>query len=126
MISRFALIGCTRWRIYGNWRRSVMHLRRAAQRILPMLRIALVDGDRNILTALSTMLEAEGFEIEIYYDGQAAWEAFTKNMPDLAVLEIKIPNLDGMDLLQRMRQKTAIPIIFLTTKTDEIDEVLGL
>jgi two-component system response regulator ChvI len=91
-----------------------------------MLRIALVDGDRNILTSLSTMLEAEGFQVEIYYDGQAAWEAFTKNMPDLAVLEIKIPNLDGMDLLQRMRQKTAIPIIFLTTKTDEIDEVLGL
>ena len=77
-----------------------------------MLRIALVDGDRNILTSLSTMLEAEGFEVEIYYDGQAAWEAFTKNMPDLAVLEIKIPSLDGMDLLKRMRQKTAFQLSF--------------
>ena len=91
-----------------------------------MPRIALVDDDRNVLTSVAMMLEAEGFEVEIHYDGQAAWEAFTKNMPDLAVLDIKMPRLDGMDLLQRMRQKTTIPIMFLTAKEDEIDEILGL
>ena len=91
-----------------------------------MPRIALVDDDCNILTSMATMLEAEGFEVEIHYDGQATWEAFTKSMPDLAVLDIKMPRLDGMDLLQRMRQKTTIPIMFLTAKEDEIDEILGL
>jgi two-component system response regulator ChvI len=91
-----------------------------------MPRIALVDDDRNILTPIATMLEAEGFDVEIHYDGQAAWEAFTKSMPDLAVLDIKMPRLDGMDLLQRLRQKTSMPVIFLTSKDDEIDEVLGL
>jgi two-component system response regulator ChvI len=71
-------------------------------------------------------LEAEGFEVETYNDGQAALDAFNKNMPDMAVLDIKMPRMDGMDLLQRMRLKTQIPVIFLTSKDDEIDEVLGL
>ncbi|MFN3662971.1 response regulator transcription factor [Yoonia sp.] len=91
-----------------------------------MPRIALVDDDRNILTSVSMTLEAEGFEVETYSDGQSALDAFTKRMPDLAVLDIKMPRMDGMDLLQRLRQKTSIPIIFLTSKDDEIDEVLGL
>ena len=91
-----------------------------------MPRIALVDDDRNISASVSMMLEVEGFEVEIYCDGQTAWEAFKKNMPNIAVLEIKIPSLDGMDLLQRIRQKSTIPIIFLTSKDDEIDEILGL
>ena len=91
-----------------------------------MPRIALVDDDRNILASVSMMLELEEFEVEIYCDGQTAWEAFKKNMPNIAVLEIKIPSLDGMDLLQRIRQKSTIPIIFLTSKDDEIDEILGL
>lgn len=91
-----------------------------------MSRIALVDDDRNILTSVSMTLEAEGFEVETYNDGQSALEAFTKRMPDMAVLDIKMPRMDGMDLLQRMRQKTSIPVIFLTSKDDEIDEVLGL
>ena len=91
-----------------------------------MPRIALVDNDQNILTPVSMMLEAEGFGVEIHFDGQAAWEAFTKNMPDLAVLEIQMPGLDGLDLLQLVRQKSTIPIIFLTSKEDEIDEILGL
>ena len=91
-----------------------------------MPRIALVDDDRTILASVSMMLEVEGFEVEIYCDGQTAWEAFKKNMPNIAVLEIKIPSLDGMDLLQRIRQKSTIPIIFLTSKDDEIDEILGL
>ncbi|MEL6801286.1 MAG: response regulator transcription factor [Pseudomonadota bacterium] len=91
-----------------------------------MSRIALVDDDRNILTSVSMTLEAEGFEVETYNDGQAALDAFNKKLPDMAVFDIKMPRMDGMDLLQRVRQKTAMPVIFLTSKDDEIDEVLGL
>jgi two-component system response regulator ChvI len=91
-----------------------------------MSRIALVDDDRNILTSVSMTLEAEGFEVETYNDGLSALEAFNKRMPDRAVLDIKMPRMDGMDLLQRLRQKSSIPVIFLTSKDDEIDEVLGL
>jgi len=91
-----------------------------------MAKIALVDDDRNILTSVSMTLEAEGFEVETYNDGQSALDAFEKRLPDMAVLDIKMPRMDGMDLLQRLRQKTSMPVIFLTSKDDEIDEVLGL
>jgi two-component system response regulator ChvI len=92
-----------------------------------MSKIALVDDDRNILTSVSMTLEAEGFEVETYNDGQAgARRVFNKKLPDMAVLDIKMPRMDGMDLLQRLRQKTTMPVIFLTSKDDEIDEVLGL
>ncbi|MGR3542403.1 MAG: response regulator [Hasllibacter sp.] len=91
-----------------------------------MSRIALVDDDRNILTSVSMTLEAEGFDVETYNDGQQALDAFNKKLPDMAVLDIKMPRMDGMDLLQRLRQKTTMPVIFLTSKDDEIDEVLGL
>jgi two-component system, OmpR family, response regulator ChvI len=91
-----------------------------------MARIALVDDDRNILTSVAMTLEAEGFEVETFNDGQSALDAFTRRMPDMAVLDIKMPRMDGMDLLQRLRQKTSMPVIFLTSKDDEIDEVLGL
>jgi two-component system response regulator ChvI len=91
-----------------------------------MSRIALVDDDRNILTSVSLTLESEGFAVETYNDGQSALEAFNRRMPDMAVLDIKMPRMDGMDLLQRLRQKTSIPVIFLTSKDDEIDEILGL
>ena len=91
-----------------------------------MSRIALVDDDRNILTSVAMTLEAEGFEVETYNDGQAAWDAFNKRMPDMAVLDIKMPRMDGMDLLQRLRQRSSMPVIFLTSKDDEIDEVLGM
>ena len=91
-----------------------------------MSRIALVDDDRNILTSVSMTLEAEGFEVETYNDGQSALDAFSRTMPELAVLDIKMPRMDGMDLLQRLRQKSSVPVIFLTSKDDEIDEVLGL
>jgi len=91
-----------------------------------MSKIALVDDDRNILTSVSISLEAEGFEVETYNDGQSALEAFNRKLPDLAVLDIKMPRMDGMELLQRLRQKTQMPVIFLTSKDDEIDEVLGL
>ena len=91
-----------------------------------MSRIALVDDDRNILTSVSMTLEAEGFEVETYNDGQAALDAFNKKLPDMAVFDIKMPRMDGMDLLQRVRQKTSMPVIFLTSKDDEIDELFGL
>ncbi len=89
-------------------------------------RVALVDDDRNILLSVAMTLEAEGFDVETYNDGQSALDAFNRRMPDVAVLDIKMPRMDGMDLLQRLRQKTAMPVIFLTSKDDEIDEVLGL
>ena len=91
-----------------------------------MSRIALVDDDRNILTSVAMTLEAEGFEVETYNDGQSALDAFSKSPPDMGVFDIKMPRMDGMDLLQRVRQKSAMPVIFLTSKDDEIDEVLGL
>ncbi len=91
-----------------------------------MSRIALVDDDRNILTSVSMTLEAEGFEVETYNDGQSALDAFNNRLPDMGVFDIKMPRMDGMDLLQRVRQKTSMPVIFLTSKDDEIDEVLGL
>lgn len=91
-----------------------------------MSKIALVDDDRNILTSVSMTLESEGFEVETYNDGQSALDAFNRRLPDMAVLDIKMPRMDGMELLQRSRQKTNMPVIFLTSKDDEIDEILGL
>ncbi|AHM03894.1 DNA-binding protein response regulator ChvI [Roseibacterium elongatum DSM 19469] len=91
-----------------------------------MARIALVDDDRNILTSVSMTLEAEGFDVETYNDGQSALDAFSRRLPDLGVFDIKMPRMDGMDLLQRLRQKSKVPVIFLTSKDDEIDELMGL
>jgi two-component system response regulator ChvI len=88
--------------------------------------IALVDDDRNILTSVSIALQNEGFTVRIYSDGAAALKALTDNPPDLAVLDIKMPRLDGMELLRRLREKTDLPVIFLTSKDTEIDEALGL
>ena len=91
-----------------------------------MSKIALVDDDRNILTSVSMTLEAEGFDVETYNDGQSALDAFNRRLPDMADLDIKMPRMDGMELLQKLRQKTNKPVIFLTSKDDEIDEILGL
>jgi two-component system response regulator ChvI len=88
--------------------------------------IALVDDDRNILTSVSIALQAEGFAVRIYSDGEAALRAFAENSPDLVVLDIKMPRIDGMEVLRRLREKSQIPVIFLTSKDDEIDEALGL
>jgi two-component system response regulator ChvI len=88
--------------------------------------IALVDDDRNILTSVSIALQAEGFLVRVYSDGDAALKALTDNPPDLAVLDIKMPRMDGMELLRRLREKSALPVIFLTSKDDELDEALGL
>jgi two-component system response regulator ChvI len=88
--------------------------------------IALVDDDRNILTSVSIALQAEGFTVRIYSDGEAALKAFAENAPDLVVLDIKMPRMDGMEVLRRLREKSQVPVIFLTSKDDEIDEALGL
>jgi len=88
--------------------------------------IALVDDDRNILSSLSIALIAEGFVTRLYSDGQAALKALTDNPPELVVCDIKMPNLDGIELLRRLREKNDhLPFIFLTSKTDELDEALG-
>ena len=88
--------------------------------------IALVDDDRNILTSLSVALQSEGFVTRLYSDGEAALKALTDNPPDLAVLDIKMPRMDGMELLRRLRERCDFPVIFLTSKDEELDEALGL
>ena len=88
--------------------------------------IALVDDDRNILTSVTIALEAEGFRVRTYADGQKAWDALSKNPADLAVLDIKMPRMDGMELLRKLREQTDMPVIFLTSKDEEIDQLLGL
>jgi two-component system response regulator ChvI len=88
--------------------------------------IALVDDDRNILTGISMALEREGFKVQTYIDGESALNGLTRNPPDLAVLDIKMPRMDGEELLKKLKKKMSIPIIFLTSKDDEVDELLGL
>ncbi|MEK7246613.1 MAG: response regulator transcription factor [Pseudomonadota bacterium] len=88
--------------------------------------VALVDDDRNILASVSMALEAEGFRVRTYTDGAEALAVFERQPPDLAILDIKMPRLDGMELLKRLRQKSSLPVIFLTSKDDEIDEMMGL
>ena len=92
--------------------------------------IALVDDDRNILTSVSIALQAEGFGTRVYSDGAMALKAFADNPPDLAVFDIKMPQMDGMELLRRVRELGGLagtmPVIFLTSRDDELDEALGL
>ncbi len=88
--------------------------------------IALVDDDRNILTSVSIALESEGYKVETYTDGASALDGLSARKPDLAIFDIKMPRMDGMELLRRLRQKTDLPVIFLTSKDDEIDELFGL
>ena len=88
--------------------------------------IALIDDDRNILTSLSIALEKEGFKVQTYIDGESALIGLTRTPPDLAIIDIKMPKMDGEELLKKLRKKTSLPVIFLTSKDDEIDELLGL
>ena len=88
--------------------------------------IALIDDDRNILTSISIALEKEGFKVQTYVDGESALVGLSRTPPDLAVIDIKMPKMDGEELLKKLRKKTSLPVIFLTSKDDEIDELLGL
>lgn len=88
--------------------------------------IALVDDDRNILTSVSMLLESEGYQVKTYLDGAQALAAFNSQVPDLAILDIKMPRMDGLQLLRALRDKYKFPVIFLTSKDEEIDEILGL
>ncbi len=88
--------------------------------------IALVDDDRNILTAVSIALQTEGFATRVYADGESALKALRENPPDLAVCDIKMPRMDGLELLRRLRETSELPVILLTSKDDEADEALGL
>lgn len=92
----------------------------------PAPSIALIDDDRNIITSLSIALQGEGFMTRLYTDPEAALKALSDNPADLAVCDIKMPRLDGIELLRRLREKSQMPFIFLTSKTDELDEALGL
>ena len=89
-------------------------------------RIALVDDDQNILTSVSLALEADGFEVETYSDGEQGLNGISRRPPDLVILDIKMPRLDGMEVLEKIRKKSNLPVIFLTSKDDEVDEALGL
>ena len=90
------------------------------------IKIALIDDDRNILTSVSMALEAEGFNVKTYMEGEAAIKGLELNPVDLVVSDIKMPRMDGMEVLQKIREKSSVPLIFLTSKDDEIDQVLGL
>ena len=83
--------------------------------------IALVDDDRNILTSVSIALQSEGFVTRLYSDGEVALKALIENPADLAILDVKMPRMDGMELLRRLREKSEIPVIFLTSKDEELD-----
>jgi len=88
--------------------------------------IALVDDDRNILTSISIALEKEGFNVQTYLDGESAYIGITRTPPDLAVIDVKMPKMDGEELLRKLRKKTPLPVILLTSKDEEVDELLGL
>lgn len=88
--------------------------------------IALIDDDRNILTSVSMALETEGFGVKTFSDGEEGLKGVVANPPDLVVLDIKMPRMDGMEVLSKLREQSAIPVIFLTSKDDEVDEVIGL
>ncbi len=89
-------------------------------------KIILVDDDQNILTSVSLALENEGFDVETFIDGEQGLNGIFRKVPDLVVLDIKMPRLDGMEVLEKLRKKSNVPVIFLTSKDDETDEALGL
>ena len=100
----------------------------ANQRILNLMssKITLVDDDRNILTSVSMALEAEGYEITTFNDGESGLKGILDSIPDLVVLDIKMPRMNGLEVLEKLRETLTVPVIFLTSKDDEIDEILGL
>ena len=88
--------------------------------------IFLIDDDKNILTSVSILLETEGFNVKTFSDGESGLNAILKNNPDIAIVDIKMPRLDGIELLKKLRKTSQLPVIFLTSKDTEIDELLGL
>jgi two-component system, OmpR family, response regulator ChvI len=90
-----------------------------------MTTLALVDDDENIVASLKMFFEAEGYNVRTYHDGESALPALTETPPDIAILDVKMPKMDGMELLRRLRQTSELPVIFLTSKDEEIDEVIG-
>ena len=88
--------------------------------------IALVDDDQNILASLSAALSDEGYAVQTYADGAEALEGLGRRPADLAILDIKMPRMDGMELLTELRRRDSLPVIFLTSKDDEVDEIMGL
>ncbi len=89
-------------------------------------RIFLVDDDRNILVSVSMMLEAEGFVVETFNDGESGLNAILEQKPDLVVLDVKMPRMDGIEVISKLREESSVPVIFLTSKDDEVDQVIGL
>src|SRR5215468_12553357 len=90
-----------------------------------MAKITLVDDDENIVASVSLALESHGHQVKAYYDGAAGLQALESDPPDLAILDVKMPRMDGMEVLRRLRQTTDLPVIMLTSKDEEIDEILG-
>ena len=88
--------------------------------------VFLIDDDKNILTSVSILLETEGFNVKTFSDGESGLKAILKNSPDVAIVDIKMPRLDGIELLKKLRKTSQLPVIFLTSKDTEIDELLGL
>ena len=88
--------------------------------------VFLIDDDKNILTSVSMLLETEGYKVKTFTDGESGLEAILENNPDIAIVDIKMPRLDGIELLKKLRKTSNIPVIFLTSKDTEIDELLGL
>ena len=89
-------------------------------------KIILIDDDSNILMSVSLSLRAEGWEVESFTDSEKGLIALQRNKPDIAILDIKMPRLDGMQVLQQLRNFSDLPVIFLTSKDDELDEAIGL
>jgi two-component system response regulator ChvI len=110
----------------SGWRAAPDHPRPDLKENSLARTIALVDDDQNILTSVQMSLEAEGFAVRTYTDGAEALKGIAEKPVDLAVLDIKMPRMDGMELLSRIRQKSRMPVIFLTSKDEEVDEILGL
>ena len=90
-----------------------------------MARITLVDDDENIVTSVSLALESQGHAVKAYFDGASGLAALENDPPDLAILDVKMPRMDGMEVLRRLRRASDLPVIILTSKDDEIDELLG-
>jgi two-component system response regulator ChvI len=88
--------------------------------------IAIIDNNRGVLALLNDLFEAEGFHVLLYINGMQAFEAFESRLPDVVISEIKLPTMDGFELLRRLRHKSDVPLIFLTGRADEADEIIGL